>query len=88
VNKVIKSQDNQQLHFMNIDYPCYFNVAPIIANGDKEENKITLYSVGVNNISFGIYTKKIKAEDTLTQLEKFLLNKSARFQLPPDNQGN
>ena len=86
MNKVIKSQDNQQLHFMPEGAPCYFNVAPVIVNGEKEGDKITIYSLGINNVSFGIFEKKLYAEDALNQLEKFLLNKSARFQVPEEKQ--
>ena len=81
-NKLIRSQDGQQIHFMPVNTPCYFNVAPVIVDGEKEDVKTTLYSVGINNVSFGTFNKKSKAEDALNELEKFLLNKSLRFQIP------
>ena len=84
MNKIIKSQDGQQIHFMPASTPCYFNVAPTIVGGEKEGDKITLYSVGINNISFGIFKKKPAAESALTELENFLLDKSLRFQIPAD----
>lgn len=84
MNKIIRSQDNQQIHFMPINTSCYFNVAPVIVDGEKEGDKTTLYSVGINNVSFGIFKKKPKAEDALNALEKFLLNKETRFQIPAD----
>jgi len=84
VNKVIKSQDGLQIHFMPANSPCYFNVAPAIVDGKKEGDKITLHSVGINNVSFATYKKKQDAEDALTLLEKFLLDKSVNFQLPAD----
>jgi len=84
LNKIIKSQDRQQIHFMPASTPCYFNVAPIIVDGEKEGDKITLHSVGINNISFAVYKKKVRAEDALNQLGKFLLNKSVLFEFPGD----
>ena len=84
MNKIIKSQDGQQIHFMPTSTPCYFNIAPVMEDGAKEGEKVTLYSVGINNISFGIFKKKEKAESALTELENFLLNKSLRFEIPAD----
>jgi len=84
VNKLIRSQDGQQIHYMPINTPCYFNVAPTLVDGKKEGEKITLHSVGINNISFGIFEKKDKAEGALEELEKFLLNKEMCFQIPAD----
>ena len=84
MNKIIKSQDGQQIHFMTDNAPCYFNVAPTPVDGKTEDEKTTLYSVGINNISFGIFKKKDKAEGALLELENFLLDKSLRFQIPAD----
>ena len=78
MNKIIKSQDGQQIHYMPTSTPCYFNIATVI------NNKGTIYSVGVNNISFGTFNKKPTAESALTELEDFLLDKSLRFQIPAD----
>ena len=84
VNKVIKSQDGQQIHFMPSSTPCYFNVAELIVDGKKEGDKITMYSLGINNVSFGVYEKKPKAIAALEGLEKFLQNKSTLYQVPAD----
>ena len=84
INKLIKSQDGQQIHYMPFNTPCYFNIAPLIVDGKKEGSKITMYSLGINNISFGVYKKKDKAIIALDELEKFLQNKSTCFQVQAD----
>ena len=84
VNKLIKSQDGQQMHFMPANTPCYFNIAPVLVDGKKEGEKNTLYSVGINNVSFGIFQKQNKAEQALNALETFLLDKTLRFRIPAD----
>ena len=84
VNKLIRSQDGQQIHFMPANTPCYFNIAPVLVDGKKEGEKSTIYSLGINTVSFGIFRKKEKAEEALAGLEKFLLNKDLRFQIPAE----
>lgn len=84
MNKVIRSQDNQQIHYMPASSPCYFNVAPVLVDGKKEGEKTTLHSLGINNVSFGIFTKKRRAEEALNALEAFLLDEFSRFQVPKD----
>jgi hypothetical protein len=84
MNKIIKSQDGQQIHFMPISTQCYFSIAPVLIDGEKEGKKTTLYSVGINNVGFGTFKKRAAAESAFNQLEKFLLNKEGSFQIPAD----
>ena len=82
--RIIKSQDSRQIHYMPVSTPCYFNVAPALVDGEKEGDKITLYSVGINNASFGIFKEKEKAVSALLELENFLIGKALCFQIPAD----
>ena len=84
MNKIIRSQDGQQMHFMPVSTPCYFNIAPVPVEGAKEGQEPALFSVGINNVSFGVFKKKEKAEAALSELEAFLLDKTLRFQVPAD----
>jgi len=81
MNKVIVSQDSLKVHFMPTSSPCYFDVAPVAG---EDGGTVTAYSVGVNNVSFGVFVKKQKAEETLTALSNFLLDNSLRFRIPAD----
>ena len=80
MGKLIISQDGQQLHFMPESAPCYFSISPV----ETEDGKKTLYSVGINNVSFGIYARKNAAEVALLGLGDFVMNKSRKHTLPKD----
>lgn len=84
MNKLIKSQDGQQIYFMPPNVPCLFNIATIAKNEDGTEKASPDFSVGINSISFGLFKKPERATDVLKQLETFLLNKSAQYQVPAD----
>ena len=84
MNKLIESQDGQQIHFMPASTPCYFNIAPALADGEKEGQKNTHFSVGINNVSFGIFKKKENAENALHKIKDFLLNKETSLQIPAE----
>ena len=84
MNKVIRSQDGMQLHYTHVGIPCYFSVSPVPVGDDAGGVEPALYSVGVNNISFGVYKKLATAKAILAKLEGFLLNKTARFHFPTD----
>jgi len=84
-NKLIRSQDGQQLHYMPISTPCYFNISADYADeGDSGHSKIAFCSVGINGVSFGIYKSEVKAAIVLEKLEKFLLGSTTHFAFPKD----
>jgi len=84
MTKVIRSQCGQKLQYVPPCTPFYFNIAPEIVDGEKEGEKITIYSVGIGSVSFGIFCKNEKAIAAMDALENFLLDQSLRFQMPTD----
>lgn len=84
MNKIIRSQGGQQMHFMPASTPCYFNIVPVPVEDAKEGQEPAFFSVGINNVSFGVFKKEEQAEAALNELENFLLDKTMRFQVPPD----
>ena len=83
--KIIKSQDGGQIHVFGANIPCYINIAEVVVDGEKENTKTTLYSVGINNASFALYKKKETAQKALEDIENFLCDKHAKFKLPLDS---
>ena len=93
MNKIIKSQDGHRLHYMPAGTPCFFNIAPVNAD-NAQEGVPPIYSVGINNVSFGIFMNLKKAEAALNALEDFLRGPDAphghtviraeTFQIPAD----
>ena len=82
--KIIKSQDNQQLHFMPMSIPCHFSIAAVLVDGENEGEKVSLYSVGINGVSFGVFKQRKEAEKVLNKLSDFLFNDTDRFQIPQE----
>ena len=83
MNKIIRSQDGRQMYYLPTASQCYFSIAPTEADSAKEQKNV-FFSVGINNVSFGVFKKIEKAEEALSELENFLLDKAMRFQLPAD----
>ena len=85
MKKTIRSQCNQKLQLVPHDTPFYFSIAPEVVDGEKEGEKVTIFSVGIGNVSFGIFRKKKTAESVLDEIEKFLLEDDSRYQVPADS---
>ncbi len=76
--KIIISQDGQQV--FTVGENNLINISPL----EIESPKMTLYSVGIEGISFGVFKRKENAEIAFKAILVFLCEETKSFKMPDD----